>query len=167
MKHRFLLDENILHHGIKGVDRHDNPDFTAATVLRLIAVNCHTIVINRELLSRYWTHLQELFRERSPYFQPAFFVREFLQNSEKRSLEYDDPPELPSGVTIPSEDTHIVRAALVSRPFIVSADEGLREAINAQAVLGLKALSPNEAVELASEKCIPEREQEAGSPTPR
>ena len=159
MKHRFLLDENILHHGIKGVDRHDNPDLTATTVLLLIAANCHTIVINRELLSRYWTHLQELFREPAPYLQPVFFVREFLQNSDKRVLEYDDPPELPTGVTIPAEDIHIVRAALVSRPVIVTADEELMEGVNTQEVLGLKALNPKETVQLASEKCTQESEQ--------
>ena len=153
MKHRFLLDENILHHGIKGVDRHDNPDFTATTVLRLIAANCHTIVINRDLLSRYWTHLQELFRAPAPVLQPVFFVREFLQNSDKRALEYVDPPELPTGVTIPAEDIHIVRAALVSRPVIVSADEELVEKINAQPPLGLEALNPNDAIGRASEEC--------------
>ena len=158
MKHKFLLDENILHHGIKGVDRHDNRDLTATTVLLLIAANCHTIVINRELLSRYWTHLQTLFREPAPILQPVFFVREFLQNSEKRSLEYDDPPELPLGVTIPPEDTHIVRAALVSHPLIVTADEELVESVNTQAVLGLKALNPKETVQLASEKCTQESE---------
>ena len=151
MKHRFLLDENILHHGIKGVDRHDNPDLAATTVLRLIGANCHTIVINLELLTRYKTQLQKLARERAPVFEPARFVRELLHNSDKRSLEYDDPPELPTGVTVPRKDIHIVRAALVSKPLVVTADEDLWKSINTQKVLGLTALTPHEAMPLSKE----------------
>lgn len=151
MKHRFLLDENILHHGIKGVDRHDNPDLAATAVLRLIGANCHTIVINLELLSRYRTQLQKLARERAPVFEPARFVRELLHNSDKRSLEYNEPPELPSGVTVPPKDAHIVRAALVSKPLVVTADEDLWRSINTQQELGLTALTPPETIPFVEE----------------
>ena len=151
MKHRFLLDENILHHGIKGVDRHNNPDLTATTVVRLIGANCHTIVINLEILSRYRTQLQRLSREHAPILQPAWFVRELLYNSDKRSLEYDDPPELPAGVTVPPEDIHIVRAALVSKPLVVTADDDLWKSINTQKSLGLTALTPHEAMPFCKE----------------
>lgn len=151
MKHRFLLDENILHHGIKGVDRHDNPDSTATSLLRLIAKNCHRIVLNPELLDRYKVQLKKLERERAPALEPAFFLRELLHKSEKRTLEYDDPPELPPGLILPQEDVPVVRAALLSKPLVVTADEELSESINNQAIFGLRAISAEEALPFANE----------------
>ena len=151
MKHRFLLDENILHHGIKGVDRHNNRDLAATTFLRLIGANCHSIVLNPELLRRYNTQLRRLSRERTPILQPEWFIRELLHNSAKRSLEYDDPPELPADVAIPEEDKSIVRAALISHPIVVANDENLVEAINGHPSLELRALYAVEAIVPASE----------------
>ena len=151
MKHRFLLDENILHHGIKGVDRNDNPDSTATSLLRLIAKNCHRIVLNPELLDRYNIQLKKLQRERAPALEPAFFLRELLHKSEKRTVEYTDPPSIPAGIAIPNEDIPVVRAALVSQPLFVTADEELSESIKRQPALGLQVLSAKEAIPLARE----------------
>ncbi|MBI4443614.1 MAG: hypothetical protein HY649_09610 [Acidobacteria bacterium] len=152
MKHRFLLDENILHHAVKGVDAQDNPDQTATELVLTLAKNCHRIVVNGgELLSRYHRHVQTLSKVRAPALAPIFFVRELLHKLEKCELEYDDPPELPLGITIPEEDKHIVRAALVSRPFVVANDQDLVEAINNQRTLELRALTAQQAIVLASE----------------
>src|SRR3989454_8327304 len=42
-----------------------------------------------------------------------------------------------------------VRAALISHPFVVTAEERLKDAINNFSGLGLKAITPAEALELA------------------
>jgi len=153
VKHRFLLDENILYHAVKGVDRRDNPDLTATELVRTISRNCHGIVVNAgELMSRYYRHIQQLFKVRSPALEPVFLLREILLKPEKCELEYIDPPELPPDARIRQrEDIHVIRAALVSRPVIVSAEPALVEDINSQPALALIALTAQEALQLALE----------------
>ena len=154
MKHKFLLDENILHHAVKGVDTQDNPDSTATEFVLTFSKNCHSIVVNAgELLSRYYRHLRGLSKVRAPALEPVFLLREILHKLEKCEFEYVDPPELPPDVNIRQrEDIHIVRAALVSHPLIVSAEADLRDDINSQPTLGLRAVTPQEALQLAREK---------------
>lgn len=152
MKHNFLLDENILYFAVKGTDEHDNPDDTAAQLVRLIAQNCHTIVMNPELVGKYEYHLRKLENVPVPAIEPAFFLSQLIKNSAKTRMEYADPPELPAGSKIPRKDIHVVRAALLSRPLVVTADGPLRNAINAQPSLGFRALTPAQAIVLAKEK---------------
>ena len=151
MKHRFLLDENILHHAIKGVDAHDNLDSTATQLVRLIAQNCHRIVMNGELWDRYWHHLSGLVRTRPSALEPLFLITQLIKYATKLVWDSPESPELPPSVTVPTEDIPIVRIALISHPIVVAADEDLREAINSQPALGLTALCPREAIHLASD----------------
>ncbi len=152
MKHNFLLDENILYHAVRGVDEHENPDHTATELLFLIAKNCHRITLSTELLPRYWHHLKRLVREPAPALQPVYFMTQFIKNSAKAAVEYSNPPELPAEVRIPAEDVHVVRAAMMVNAVVVTADGELREAINSQPALQLRALNPAEAIELAKEE---------------
>lgn len=149
MKQNFLLDENILYHAVRGVDKHDNPDATSAELLDSIARICHRIAIHTTLLERYYGCIQKLRRERAPAFEPVKFITDFIKNTAKRNLEFGDLPELPEGVEIPEEDKLLVRASLISHPAVVTADSELREAIKAGPGLDLKALSPREALELS------------------
>ncbi len=150
MKHEFLLDENVIYHAVRGVDAQDRPDTTAAELIGAIGRICHVITIHTITLDKYWDALQRLLREPPRAFHPVRFIKEFMNNSEKRRLEYDELPKLPPGVTIPRKDEWIVQAALISRPIVVTADDGLREAITkAEAILGLSALDPHEALDFA------------------
>ena len=151
MKHRFLLDENILYHAIKGVDKHDNPDLTCAELMLLIARNCHTITLNRFLQRRYAVHMKELERVNAGVLQPIFLLRELIHNADKVVMEYDDPPALPEHSQIPREDIDVVRAALISHPIFVTAEDDLREAISKCEALHLRAMRPTEALDLARE----------------
>ncbi len=149
MRYSFLLDENIIYHAARGVDKHDNPDETAAELVRSIARICHGITIHKFLFDRYWQIVQKLKSHRSSASEALSFISLFMVNPAKRTLEYGDLPELPAGVQIPRKDADIVRAALISHPIIVTADERLRDAIKSQPMLGLTALSPKEALEFA------------------
>ncbi len=149
MKHSFLLDENILHHSIKGVDLHGNPDLAAMELVVLIARNCHSIRYNRFLLGRYTNHLRALRNERARILDPVFFERHFFANSAKAVLENVEPPRLPSSAKIPNEDTDVVRAALISHPKFITNDPTLRRAITDCAHLHLTALTPEEAIPFA------------------
>jgi len=151
VKHSFLLDENILYHSIKGVDLYGNPDLTAMQLLVMIATNCHSIRYNAYLLARYRHHLAALRDEPSKVLQPVFFQRFFFGNSVKAVMEDADPPPLPKNANIPNEDIDVVRAALISRPKFVTNDPDLRNAINACQALYLTAITPAQAVQLASE----------------
>lgn len=148
MKHRFLLDENILYFAINGTDEHDDPDLTCATLVRQIGANCHKIVLNTFLLNRYHSHLRRMIGEqrRARALQPVSFIRELLNNSDKRGWEHEDCPELPEGVEVPRKDIEIVRLALLARSHIVTCDGPLRTAVNASPVLNLRALTPAEAL---------------------
>ena len=151
MKHRFLLDLNIIYHAVRGVDRHNNPDGTCADLLRLIGQNCHKIVVNEYLLGEYLKRLEELFNTKAPALPPIYFVQQLLFKAEKFSQETGELPAIPLGVALPREDVEIVRSALVSLPVLVAADGDLCNAVNENQILGLRAMTPEMALDLARE----------------
>ena len=154
MKHRFLLDENILHFAIKGVDRDGNPDRTSTQLVQLVAHNCHSIILNEFLRGRYWFHVNQLITERDRTFalEPVFFIVQLLKNSLKWVLRSEECPQLPQGAPIPNEDIEIVRLALLAGAVIVTGDEDLQTAVNNSAgVLHIQALTPGQALNLAED----------------
>jgi hypothetical protein len=151
VKHSFLLDENILYHSIKGVDLNGNQDLTAMELVVLIARNCHHIRYNSFLLGRYRLHLAALRNEPSRLLEPAFFERLFFGNSLKAVREDAVPPHLPASAHIPNEDVDVVRAALVSHPKFITNDPKLTAAINGCEHLHLTVLTPQQAMQYASE----------------
>lgn len=151
MKQTFLLDENILYLAIKEVDEHDRPDTAAAQLLVLVARNCHRITRDYQLEKRYYRHIEGLIGGGKFHHEALSFITEILRNSAKSLIETQQAPELPEGIVIPREDTHIVRAAMISHPLIVTADAELKDAINSQPVLELQALTPREAIGIAEQ----------------
>ena len=116
-----------------------------------MAQNCHRMIPNKFLDSRYRAHLNELQRVRSGVLQPIFLLTHLVQNSLKVVWQHDEPPGLPEGCDIPAEDVDVVRAALVSHPVFVTAEAGLRDAINRCEALHLRAVSPGDALVIARE----------------
>ncbi len=151
MKRRFLLDENVIHHAIKGVDEHDNPDLTSAELVLLIARNCHSFLLNRFLHDRYMVHIRNLKAVKSGVLQPVFMLNQLVLNPAKAVWEFDNPPRLPEGCDLPAEDVDVVRSALISHPIFVSAEENLRRAINNCEALHLQAVAQHEALTIAQE----------------
>ena len=143
----------ILYHAVKGVDDHENPDPTAAEFIRLVRENCHTITADHVLAERYSVHIRKLFASPSLQFAAVNFFLDVLINPAKFAVEASAAPKLPTGVKVPKEDEYVVRAALVSRPMVVTSEQRLLNAINNQhAQLGLKALHPRQAIELAKDQ---------------
>ena len=150
MKHRFLLDVMIIYHAVKRVDEKESPDPTADELIRLIGENCHTVVADKVLLDKYSPHLTGLLGKPPLQVRTTDFLLQILHNAAKFVVESEAAPELPSGVRVPPEDIYVVTAALISRPFVITAERGLLQAINNQRdLLGLTALTPGEALELA------------------
>jgi hypothetical protein len=151
VKHRFLLDIMVIYHAIEGVDQAHNPDSTSADLLDLIGSNCHTVVVDNVVAERYSKHLKKLFATPPLLYKTTELLIAIFNNSAKLFIEGAPAPEIPQGITVPKEDEYIVRAALISRPLVVTAEEELRKAINNQSTLGPRALTPAEALELAKE----------------
>lgn len=153
MKHKFLLDENILHFAIKGVNKRDERDDTSTELVRRIGLNCHRMVVNNFLIDRYWHQIKRIQSEgKGPRaMEPVVFIRELLNKSEKWSFETGECPDLPAEIIVPREDIEIVRLALLAQVKVVTGDEELRAAINDHPQLGLQALQPIEALPLAAD----------------
>ena len=150
MKHNFLLDENILYHAIRGLDLHDQPDDTATLLVRTIVEVCHSLIIHEVVRVRYIKILNLLRRERSRHLSPTYFFNQVLRRADKRTFEYEALPTLPEGCSdVPRKDEYLVRAALISRPLLVTADELLFDAIRNHPELRIEALRPHEALRRA------------------
>lgn len=159
MKYHFVLDENILYQFLKNVDVGENPDSTAARLVRLIADNCHTISLNKELGSRYWRIIDRYARsvkapgtKRAPGLEPAFFITQLFNKPEKANWELSELPEVPKEAGIKPDDIPIVGLALLSNAVIVTSDDPLSKAIRTYRRFDLSVLTANEAIQLASEK---------------
>lgn len=144
----------VVYFGIKDEDAQRQPDKTCAHLIDLIGQNCHRIVVDKTMAKKYDSHLSELFGK--PEFQTpaALFLANFFHNSAKFVIEVSEPPEIPVTVVdaIPKEDRYVVRAALISHPTIITDEEKLRDRINEHSdVLGLRAISPSEALRLAED----------------
>ena len=153
MKHKFLLDENILYFAINGVDENDAPHETSTILVTRIGLNCHTIVVSQFLLDRYWVHINHILRQgrRARALEPVVFINQLLKNSQKWAVEWSECPPLPGGVVVPAEDVAIVRLALLAGARIVTGDSDLRLAVNGSAALNLQAVTPSEALVFAAD----------------
>jgi hypothetical protein len=153
VKHNFLLDENILYHAIRGVDRHNNRDDTAARLILTIVEVCHSLVIHNDVRVIYIKKLNELKHVQAPHLPPGYFFNQLMKRADKRTFEYEDLPTLPEGCDdVPKKDRYLVQAALISRPLLVTADEDLYNSLKNHPELGIEVLRPHEALERAREK---------------
>lgn len=144
----------VIHFAIKEEDAERHHDETCANLIQLIGQNCHRIVVDRTMSEKYNSHLSELFGKPEYQTQTALFLANVVHNSAKFVIESIEPPEIPATAVnaVPKEDRYVVRAALISHPTIVTDEKRLRDRVNALGeVLGLRAIFPSEALELAKE----------------
>ena len=153
MRHQFLLDENILHHAIRGVDRHEKPDDTALRLILTIVKVCHSLVIHNDVMVIYLKTLNKLKDVRPAHLPPTYFFQQLLNRADKRTFGYENLPLLPEGCDdIPRKDRYLVQTAMISHPLLVTADEDLYTALKNHSELGIEVLWPHEALERATER---------------
>jgi hypothetical protein len=142
----------VIYFAIKEVYEGDVPDRTCAELVQQIGQNCPAIVVDMKVKERYDQHLMGLFRQPRYQTQTALFLANVVYNPSKFVIETSEPAGLPPSVIgdIPQEDRYIVCAGLISYPIIVTAEQGLRNAINKhREALRLTAITPAEALRLA------------------
>lgn len=130
-------------------------DETCASLVQLIGQNCHGIAVDRTLSGKYHGRLSDLFSQPRYQTQAALFLSNIICTPGKFVVEPSEPPDIPPALKnrIPHEDHYIVRAAMISAPVIVTDERKLRDAINnAYDVLGLNAITPADALELAKDQ---------------
>ena len=144
----------VLFFAIKEQNAEREHDETCSNLIQLIGQNCHRIVVDRTIRGKYLGRLAEFFDQPQYLTQTVFFLTDFVYNSAKFIIETSESPDLPATALdgIPKEDRYVVRAGLISHPIIVTDEKDLRDSINErQDVLGLKAITPAEALELAKD----------------
>ncbi len=157
MKHRFLLDENIIFYAIRLEDEHDTSIPEAGEFITKAWENCHTIVLDGELNRRFIRHLETITINRSDFEiiqQGMWTVLQFFHHAEKCEVDWNELPLLPDESKYPNEDIHVVRAAAHFKVHVVTTDTELRDSINVSSYfqeLGVRALTPKEALPLANE----------------
>jgi len=144
----------VLYFAIKEQNAEREQDETCTNLIQLISQNCHRIVVDKTMREKYDSHLSELFANPQYQTPTALFLTNFVYNSAKFTIETSQPPDLPAAAidSIPKEDHYVVTAGLISHPIIVTDEKELRDSINERHdVLGLKAIAPAEALELAKD----------------
>ncbi len=142
---------NILYYAVGGVNESGERDLTCTELILLIGKNCHRITMSNELIGRYQEHLRWLEQKTSPVLPALSVLNQLILNSDKVVWEQGEPPEIPPAVQVPEKDTYVVRAALISRPLVVTCDNALKDAINDHPQLNLRAIHPVEALPLAED----------------
>jgi len=144
----------VLIFAIKKQNAKCEDDETCTNLIQLIGQNCHRIVVDKTMRGKYRGRLDGFFGKPEYLTQTILFLTDFVYNSAKFIIETSEPPGLPTVAFdgIPKEDHYVVRAALISHPIIVTDEKALRDSINERRdVLGLKAITPAEALELAKD----------------
>lgn len=154
MKHRFLLDENVLYFAILQINENGVPDFTALQLMQNINANCHKIVLNPEIKKRYSRQLKKLLGDRPALSRPPEFIRNLLYKREKFEEIYDVAPPFDGEEDFPEkEDVPIVRALCQLKAPLVTGEgkEKLLRAVNKMGLPDVAAIKPSEALKLAQQ----------------
>jgi hypothetical protein len=144
----------VIFFAIKEENAQQQRDKTCANLIELIGQNCHCLVVDKTMNQKYDSRLSEFFSQPQYQTQTALFLANIIHNPQKFVIETSAPPEIPPGIVgrIPHEDRYVVKAGLVSHPTVVTDERSLLNAINDNhALLGLRAISPAEALELAKD----------------
>jgi hypothetical protein len=144
----------VIFFAIKEENAQQQRDTTCASLIDLIGQNCHSVVVDKTISQKYNSRLSEFVSQPHYLTHAALFLANVVHNAQKFVIEKLEPPEIPTGLVgqIPNEDRYVVKAALISHPIIVTDESALRDAINRNhELLGLKAITPAEALELAKD----------------
>jgi len=144
----------VVFFAIKEENAERQRDRTCASLIDLIGQNCHSVVVDKTISLKYDSRLSGFFGQPQYQTQAMLFLANIVHYPQKLVVEASEPPEIPASLIgkIPHEDHYIVKAALISHPIVVTDEVALLNAINRNhELLGLKAITPSEALELAKD----------------
>ncbi|MDP2768060.1 MAG: hypothetical protein Q8O41_11555 [Candidatus Methanoperedens sp.] len=101
MKYKFIVDENIFYCALRGVDEHDNKDFSSAKFLTYLLKNCHTIYLDIEYSRRYENNipnkLERISNNKKEPILPGIdtIIQNIFRTSEKIIRDFSDSLEFP------------------------------------------------------------------------
>ena len=158
MKYKFIVDENIFYCALRGVDEHDNKDFSSAKFLAYLLKNCHTIYLDKECNRRYERTIKNIFEKipKNESILPEIdrLIQNIFHTSEKIIRDFSGSLQFPDEGSIPRKDLYIARCANHFSAKIVTLDKDFREAVNVHGFLkpnGVEAVHPKDAIKLVTE----------------
>jgi len=157
MKHTFVVDENILICGARGVDEHDKDDDTSSLFLTWLLKNCHIIMVDPYIIKKYRQRLLQLQVEAKKSFidQQMLTVLSHIVFHHDKLIEFGNSvtPDVDLG-PIPRKDRELAKLAYHLGLSVVTLDERLRSSINEHPsfmVKNLSALHPRDALKIVKE----------------
>ena len=146
MRHKFVLDVNTIIFAQDFRDAKGETDFAPATLIHLIAQNCHKLVCDESLRGKYLACLRDDRFEK--------LMKHLLYNSEKCELR-DYLPNFPFEENLPPDDVQIVKLATFAKAVFVTSDGRLTTKIQELKISeshGLQVIDPVNALSLAETK---------------
>jgi len=143
MKHKFVLDVNTIIFAQNYRDAKGKTDFAPATLIHLIAQNCHKIVCDGSLRKKYLDSLRDDRFEK--------LMKHLLFNSDKCEF-HDYLPNFPFEENLPPDDVQIVKLATSANAVFVTSDGRLQTKIQELKISeshGLQVIDPAKALSLA------------------
>ncbi len=153
MTQQFILDENVAILAQMETNASGEHDPGCANLVRRIIDICHTIVFDPELYQRTLSQLNSQahqMRESGPAM-----IRVLMGASQRPGkVEFKEtPPSFPEELNIPQgsqDDVYVVRLVVATGATLVTADDALRNDLDAcgvQAQYDLSVISPEEALD--------------------
>lgn len=146
MKHKFVLDVNTVIFAQNDSDAEGRQDFASATLIYLIAQNCHRIVCNISLKRKYLENLKDIRLAR---------LMKYLMYNEEKCEDRNFLPEYPFEKDLPEDDVEIVKLAVLAQALFVTSDHRLVTKIRDLKLgdnFGLRVVDPLAAQVQAAEK---------------
>ena len=142
MKHKFVLDVNTIIFAQENSNAKGKTDFAPATLVYLIAQNCHKIVCDKSLRKQYLACLRDDRFEK--------LLKHLLFNSEKCEFK-EYLPNYAFEKKLPPDDVQIVKLAVFANAVFITSDGRLKTKIQELKIPenhGLKIKSASEALSM-------------------
>lgn len=154
MKHAFVVDENIILCGARGVDEYDKPDSSSRGFLAYLLRNCHMMLADGPLKAKYQEKFEILRRDCTHQLidhRILRLIKMILYQQDKLIKIYDEIPNVVDLTSVPREDREIAYLVYHVKKILVTLDNEFRDSINTHKefiAFGLKALHPKDAIPL-------------------
>lgn len=126
MKQKFVLDENIVVFADTLTDATGHYDPSSFYIMSDITRNCHALVVDKELRSRYDKKFRQLQQDSRGIRSPV--VTRLITSLQSNTIKYvylENAPQYKFEHLFPTEDRFLARIAAESNATIVTLDAGV------------------------------------------